>query len=184
MQKQIYINGQTIEYKLVRKNVKNINLRIKSGCVSVSANIFVPEKLVEDFVYSKADFILKAIERQKNVKCEPVAEYFTADEIIPLIESICQRVYPYFEQRGVQYPKLKYRDMVSRWGSCNASKGILTFNTRLRYAPKDVIEYVVLHEFTHFIQPNHSKKFYDELSKTCPDWKEKRRFLRSISGND
>ena len=182
MLKKLYVNGQTIEYSFVRKNVKNINLRIKSdGSITVSANIFIPAGAVEAFVASKADFILGALQKQRDKKYQPPTEYCTEQEIVSLTEEICRKVYPYFEKRGVSFPVIKFRNMVSRWGSCHASKGIVTFNTKLRFVPKDLVEYVVLHEFTHFLQPNHSSKFYQELSKTCPDWKEKRKLLKNIN---
>ena len=71
--------------------------------------------------------------------------------------------------------------MVSRWGSCNPTKGILTFNINLMYAPFECIEYVVLHEFTHFLQPNHSAKFYYELEKVFPNWRDCRKKLKEIN---
>jgi len=71
--------------------------------------------------------------------------------------------------------------MVSCWGSCNPKKGVLTFNTYLMYAPPECIKYVVLHEFTHFLQANHSKKFYGELEKVSPQWRECKEQLREIN---
>ena len=60
-------------------------------------------------------------------------------------------------------------------------QGKITFNTNLMYAPPECIEYVVLHEFCHFLQANHSKLFYAELAKVCPDWKEMRKMLKNIN---
>ena len=71
--------------------------------------------------------------------------------------------------------------MVSQWGNCRAEKGILTFNTNLVYAPYECIDYVVLHEFTHFLQQNHSAQFYRELEKVCPDWKALKTRLKEIN---
>lgn len=71
----------------------------------------------------------------------------------------------------IKHPQIKFRRMVSRWGSCHFVNGILTFDTNLMYALTECIKYVVLHEFNHFLQPNHSDKFYDEFSKVCPEWK-------------
>lgn len=74
-------------------------------------------------------------------------------------------------------PKLRIRDMDTRWGSCLAKKGIITLNKRLLEAPRDCIEYVVTHEFCHFIHPNHSKRFYDFLTMLLPDWKARKKVL-------
>ena len=64
MLKIIDLDGRAVAYDLERKRVKNLNLRIRAdGSVHVSANGRVSEKTVEDFLCSKADFILNALER-------------------------------------------------------------------------------------------------------------------------
>ena len=67
--------------------------------------------------------------------------------------------------------------MISRWGSCQPKRGSLTFNIALIEAPISCIEYVVVHEFTHFLQPNHSKMFYTQLTMFMPDWMERKKLL-------
>lgn len=182
MIKEIYLYNTKIQYILEYKKVKNINLRIKpDGSIFVSANKRVPQQVIEEFIISKADFILKALEKYKNKMAEPQIQYFSENEIREVIIDLCKKSYPYFERRDIKYPQIKFRTMISRWGSCNPSKGILTFNTNLMYAPVECIEYVVLHEFTHFLQANHSNKFYEELALVCPDWKNCRKKLREIT---
>ena len=61
----------------------------------------------------------------------------------------------------LEFPDVKIRDMKSRWGSCTPAKNSITLNRKLIHYPFEFIEYVVLHEFVHFIQPNHSKAFYN-----------------------
>ena len=70
--------------------------------------------------------------------------------------------------------------MTSRWGSCQTVKGIITLNSKLIEKPLRCIEYVVLHEFAHFIHPNHSKEFYDFVASLMPDWKERKIELEKI----
>ena len=181
MIKEIILKDKILYYNLQYKNVKNINLRIKSdGSINVSANRIVPQRFIEDFLISKTDFILNALNKYEKEEKRPQTKYFAEVEIKNVILEICKNVYPYFEKQGVKYPEIKFRKMVSRWGSCHASKGILTFNTNLVYADFECIEYVVLHEFTHFLQPNHSKFFYEELSKVCPQWKICKNKLKQI----
>lgn len=173
-----------IEYTLHIKNVKNINLRIKpDGTVHVSANRFVKRKYIDEFVKSREAFILKALKEYEERNKKPKTVYFTEQELKELILNLSKKVYPYFESRGAlkKFPEIKFRKMKSRWGSCRPTKGVLTFNTHLMYAPFECVEYVVLHEFTHFLQANHSEKFYMELEKTCPDWKISRKKLKEVS---
>lgn len=87
---------------------------------------------------------------------------------------ICQEIYPAFQKYGIEYPQIKIRKMTSRWGSCQPAKGIITLNSRLIEMPRASVEYVVLHEFAHFIHPNHSREFYDFVESLMPDWKERR----------
>ena len=173
-------DGRKIVYDLQIKKVKNVNMRIKSdGMVYVSANRRVPVKVIEDFIVSKADFVFSALEKF-STKLEPM-QYFTQEQLKDFILQFCKLVYPYYEALGIKYPVIKFRKMTSRRGSCNSAKGILTFNTQLMYAPTKCVEYVVWHEFTHFLQPNHSKFFYMELQKVCPQWKMLRKELKGIS---
>ena len=178
----MFLKNKTIKYDLQYKKVKNINLRIKpDGSISVSASKRVPQKVIDEFILSKADFILKALDKCTNSSKEPCVQYFTEDKIRDVILEQCEKIYPYFEKLGVKYPTIKFRRMVSQWGNCHSQKGLLTFNTNLMHAPIECIEYVVAHEFTHFIEPNHSSGFYDELTKIMPDWKARIQKLESIS---
>ncbi len=181
MVKRITHNNTIIEYDLRYKKVKNINVRIKpDGSVNVSANKRVPEKIIDEFIKSKSDFIIKALEKYKNIKDIKPIQHFEEDKLKSFILELCEKVYPYYRQKGITFPTVKFRKMTSRWGSCHTEKGILTFNINLIFAPKECVEYVVLHEFTHFLVPNHSKEFYIELEKVCPDWKQKRKMLKAI----
>jgi len=181
--KKVHICGEhIIEYALEYKNVKNVNLRIKrDGSVCVSANRSVPKSIIDSFVISKADFIFAAKERYKTISESKSIQIFDNDELRTVIHSICERIYPYYQRHNIPYPTIKFRKMVSRWGSCCPGKNTVTFNTMLVFASYDCIEYVIFHEFTHFLFPDHSKKFYTELESVCPDWKKKREKLREIN---
>lgn len=99
-----------------------------------------------------------------------------------VVENMCRRFYKsYFEPLGVSFPTLKFRLMKSRWGSCQPQSGVLTFNYALLNVPDDCVFYVVAHEFTHFLHPDHSRKFYSQLEKYIPDWKEKRERMKYCS---
>ena len=84
---------------------------------------------------------------------------------------------PTSKKYGVAFPEIQLREMVSRWGSCSPKKGFVTFNTALIAMPVSCIEYVVTHEFTHFLYPNHSKKFYQQLATFMPDWEDRKKRL-------
>lgn len=87
-----------------------------------------------------------------------------------------------FERFGVAPPRrVGIRDMSTRWGSCQPRRGTITLNKRLLEAPVACIQYVVIHEFCHFIHPDHSPRFYALLSQLVPDWREYKKMLEMRS---
>lgn len=72
---------------------------------------------------------------------------------------------------------LQIRAMKTRWGTCTPSKKKITLNLNLIYAPQEYMEYVALHELTHFIEIYHNANFYDILTEFMPDWKERQEVL-------
>ena len=68
--------------------------------------------------------------------------------------------------------------MKSRWGSCNPGKRVITLNKRLLSYPPEALEYVVLHEYVHFLHPNHQKGFYELLGRLMPDYAQRRALLK------
>ncbi|WP_415888380.1 M48 family metallopeptidase [Neptuniibacter sp. SY11_33] len=91
---------------------------------------------------------------------------------------ISERVRYWADVKGVRYNSLKYKSFKRRWGSCSA-RGEITFNWRLVFADKNIIDYVVIHELSHLTHLNHSPRFWALVEKYCPDWKEKRSYLQS-----
>jgi predicted metal-dependent hydrolase len=68
--------------------------------------------------------------------------------------------------------------MKTRWGTCNYIKKVITLNTRLFNFNKNIIEYVIMHEYVHFLHANHGKYFHEEMQKRMPDYKERRKILK------
>jgi len=79
---------------------------------------------------------------------------------------VCSRLFDYPED---QLPKLKIREMKTRWGSYS-TKGNITLNLQLIKTPVECIDYVIIHELCHVIHKNHSKDFYQLLATKLPDW--------------
>ena len=82
-----------------------------------------------------------------------------------------------FKKYQVAQPDIYVRKMKTLWGSCTPSKSKVTFNNYLLKANIRCIQYVVLHELTHLLYPNHSKQFYDFLTVHMPDWQERKKQL-------
>jgi len=75
---------------------------------------------------------------------------------------------------------LKLKNNKSTWGSCSP-KGEITLATKLLLAPKDIIDYVIIHELAHMKERNHSRRFWQTVEETLPDYKERRKWLRKSS---
>ena len=86
---------------------------------------------------------------------------------------ICFEHYRYIlEDYGYhQVPELSCRLMSSKWGVCYTRKNKIVISSYLIHYPLDCLEYIVLHELTHFIIPNHSRRFYDIIERNMPDYK-------------
>jgi predicted metal-dependent hydrolase len=70
--------------------------------------------------------------------------------------------------------------MKTKWGGCNHRTGTIRLNTELVKKPKDLLEYVVVHEMLHLIVPTHSEQFFTLLSKHYPSWREARAELNEL----
>ena len=82
------------------------------------------------------------------------------------------------ERMQTSYVSVSVTSAKTRWGSCSFSNAI-RYSFRLIYAPKEVIEYVVVHELSHTRFKNHSPLFWREVEKYCPDYKKKRAWLKN-----
>lgn len=78
---------------------------------------------------------------------------------------------------GGNYTSITVRDQRSRWGSCS-SRGTLSFNYRLVFAPPRVLDYVVVHELCHLTHMNHSKDFWNMVGTVMPDYKVCKNWLK------
>lgn len=78
-----------------------------------------------------------------------------------------------------EYFRVSIRDQRSRWGSCS-KKGNLNFNYRLIHLPPELCDYLIVHELCHLIEFNHSQKFWDQVAKTFPNYRELRMRLKKF----
>src|SRR5699024_9397669 len=98
-------------------------------------------------------------------------------QTMKIYNEIANDVYKKYVKYCIDFPPIKIRKMKKRWGSCQPKTKIITINSQLIEAPRFCIEYVMMHEFCHFIHPNHSKDFYTLLQVMMPDWKERKKML-------
>ena len=80
---------------------------------------------------------------------------------------------------GVTYGRITIRNQRTRWGSCS-SKGNLNFNCQLMLLSEELRDYVIIHELCHRIELNHSERFWAEVEKYCPEYRELRKKLKQV----
>ena len=109
--------------------------------------------------------------------CRSLAKWLFRDWYAKQAEELLSaRVRHYAGLIGACYSKIKISNAKGRWGSCS-SKGVLNFSWRLVMAPRDVVDYVVVHEVVHLEELNHSKRFWEKVRALAPDHARAKRWL-------
>lgn len=78
---------------------------------------------------------------------------------------------------GVKVERVFVRRMKTRWGSCNPGKGSIRLNTELAKKPTECLEYILVHEMSHLVEPSHNRQFVALMERYLPHWKQLRQEL-------
>ena len=120
---------------------------------------------------------LRKTEDTKNRK--EAFKRFAQKELRAYATEVFEKTLPLFAPKVSSLPDLKLYTMRARWGSCRTKAAVITLNSRLAFYPKEYVDYVIMHEFTHLLHANHSKAFYQALALRMPDWETRRKALNS-----
>ena len=104
--------------------------------------------------------------------------------IIRLYKTIAESVLTektslFMEKMNVEAAAIKINSAKTRWGSCSSQNSI-NYSWRLIMASDDIIDYVVVHELAHIIEPNHSDRFWSIVEQIIPDYRERHFELRQL----
>ena len=102
---------------------------------------------------------------------------YLMNEIVKIYQARINYWYHQFEEK-IPVPNLKIRKMTSRWGVCNIKSHNVTLNYELSKYDITCLDYVVVHELSHFIHHNHSSEFWLLVGKYYPRYKEARKMLK------
>lgn len=180
--KKVEING--LQITMERRNIKNMNLYVKppEGSILVTVPIRMPEEKVMEFLHSKEEWIRKAQkkirERNENSDTQETLT-FTPEERYLLQKNILYWAALWEPRLGVHAVKWKIREMKTRWGSCNVDTGSICINLRLARKAEESLEYVVVHELCHLLEPSHNGRFYGLMDHYMPDWRERKKRLNA-----
>lgn len=184
MQK-IKIGRKEINYLLKEsKRARRVRLCIfHGGAVTVTMPQGFSLEKVEKFIFEKTEWILEKIKIMEKKDYNPVFHKFGKREYQKHKKQALALVKDKIEELNrtykFSYNRISIRNSRSRWGSCSA-KGNLNFSYKIIFLPEDFQNYIIVHELCHLGEFNHSKKFWNLVEKTIPDYREIRRKIRKI----
>ncbi|MDD6272872.1 MAG: DUF45 domain-containing protein [bacterium] len=208
---EIQLGNKIFNVYIVRKNNKNMYLRVKEDGIHISCNYFVTKSMITSFIKSNEDAIIEASNRLE-VKSKKKEEFyylgnkydviilntvskieFSNDKVFvknktyldTFLKNEAKRIfndrvevcYNLFEER-IPYPDILIGKMTRKWGYCNKAKKLIKLNFELIKYSINEIDYVIIHELCHFLEFNHSKKFWYYVKKYKPDYKEAQKVLK------
>ena len=104
------------------------------------------------------------------VKDEKTLEKWLKREIKRIFTERLEYNYDLFDE-DIPFPKLKIRSMKTRWGVCNKRDNSVTLNSKLIKYSIHEIDYVIIHELSHFVHFDHSREFWETVRIHMPDYK-------------
>ena len=171
------IDGVPVE--VVRKRIRRINIRIgRDGRVSLSVPTWWATLAQgEEFLRKKWSWVLKT---RAGVLARPPETRVPPTELeLAALSALLKELNDAWAARlGEANVTWRIRAVTSIWGCCHWRTRRITYNAELARKPRELVEYVVVHELTHFAVHGHGPRFYALMDARLPGWKELRRRLR------
>lgn len=183
--KNIVLKNEKIKYT-VRKHRKAKRLRIAISCDG-NCRVTIPWRMsmldAEKFVQQNSEWVLDKMKAMKKIGRNNLLmrrdrkEYQKVKEYAR--DFITKRLEKYSAFYGFAYKKIAIRDQKTRWGSCS-KKGNLNFNYKIILLPERHADYIIVHELCHLKEFNHSKRFWNLVAETIPEYKEIKKRLKVL----
>ena len=176
-----------INYELKKfRNSKVIRLMIRrNGSLLVTAPTRVSERMINKFIATKESWIIKKINEFKKLPKPELKD--TKHEYIEHKEAArslaIERIEYFNKLYKLKFKNISIRNQSTRWGSCSR-KGSLNFNYKIALLPKDLADYIIVHELCHLKEHNHSPRFWKLVELTIPDYMKRRKELKNYNHED
>ena len=166
---------------------KTITLKDGRACVLRNGTAEDGQALLDIFnlTHAQTDFLLTypdesthTAQQEANKKLDAKFDKELKKILSKEVERIRGKYDAIIAEYHIKAPEIRYREMSSQWGNCRPKVSRVTLNTRLIHYPKVCLEYVMLHEYMHFLQPNHSKSFHALLKHYMPEYRQIEKMLK------
>ena len=187
---EYYLKDKKVNLIINKKlSKKNLTLTIDDDMnIVINSNYFITNKYIYNFIDINKDKIIKMLDsklKEKEYyflgkKIEKVDNYdeFLKKNIKKYTELIIDDIVNNFTYSLPKFT-IRYRKMKTRWGVCNNKLKVITLNTLLIKKNLKYLNYVIVHELSHFIYQNHSKDFWNVVEENCKDYKRIRKDLKN-----
>ena len=171
------------EYQVIRSARKTMTLEVRrDGNVIVRAPLRTGLPRIKRFVNQKQEWVLGCLERTKEYREQkPLSADLSESKrnvyIRKAKETITKRVSYFARLMSVSYRNITIREQKTRWGSCSIHSKKIRMNLQLAVKSEECVEYVLVHELCHLLEPSHNQRFYDLMSHFLPDWRERKQKL-------
>lgn len=176
--------NENIRVQVIRSGRKSLGLEVRpDGTVLARIPARLSDRELKAFIEKQKDWILKKVDQVKKradarTKIQvPSVDALSDAEIQKIKDKIADRVKYYCAVMQVTVGHITIRNQKTRWGSCS-NAGNVNFNYQLYYLPDELLDYVVVHELAHRRHMNHSKEFWSEVERYCPDYRVSRKQLK------
>lgn len=176
----IYVTTNYLVTKRYVKNVLDNNIDFLRKTINKVKNRIEKDK---DFYYlgKKYDIIYsdfnKVEEDRLYFKNESSLNKWLKKQMIYVFSKRLKYNYDLFSE-SIPFPKLKIRSMKTRWGVCNKRDNSVTLNSKLIKYSLNEIDYVIIHELSHFVHFDHSREFWNTVEKYMPCYKKAVKVLK------
>ena len=188
MKRKYILEVDGICVQVIRKQNKNMYLRVKEpqGLVVATVPMQMNDEAIQQFVKNHVAWIREAVskikmkeEQQEQLPVE--APFVERENRYRLKRELTLLINKWEPVMQVQVNGFTIRKMKTRWGSCNVKSHHLNFNYALTKVPKECLEYVVVHELTHLLEPSHNERFWSLMEYYLPGAKQLRKELNTYS---
>jgi len=203
---EFLIENKLYNVKIIRKNNKKTYIRLNENEIIVTTNYFVTNKKIKKLLEENINFLIKRAKTFKKgfylmgkeyevIYDEKINKTYIDDNKIitknekSLLKFESEKVKEIFSNRlilnynkfseNIPFPSLRVRKMKSKWGVCNIKNINITLNYNLINYDYDCLDYVIIHELSHLVHFNHSKKFWELVQKYEPNYKNIKKKLKS-----